>query len=470
MANYATIRETFSSGTRTIPKLGTINLAMRTCPFQPTINAVKDRPRFFGNDAVGNYFGLNGYYGSIPCWLPFTSNYFSCYQASTFFVFAGGLFDTDALLSNPFQFQPKITSQANAFYYGGELAWPYAYGISPTTQQPSTVSMGPGELFLGQSTTNGNFVNKTTVPWQQITFHSVTGPFAATADRESVDLSEHYCANPLNTLGSNGAALPSTLMKDVLLNKYVQGTSTLTGYAPCGTSREVYAYGANTSSGFVQGAFPIRFLGGGPISSPDPLNPIAPYALPQTVTRITGTPFSWFCATTGSYKMHPNSGNFVLAGIAGATPFYGNSLASWDVSTGTMEAFSFGVIALSDPTDNTAFQVSNLNVQQIPGGGFLLWNSSAMNSKMWLIAADFSGYYTINLAGLVGSQTNVSADRIGVDQNGILYFLNYTGLSGGTFVSMQYSGPGTTVIPISLPSLTHLSVACDTFTTEPWAG
>lgn len=469
MALYPTIQETFASPIRTIPKRGVLSLSMRTCPFQPTVNSIKGRPRFFGNDGVGNYFGLNGYYGTVPCWLPFGKN-FTPYQSSTFFIFEGGLFDSDALLSNPFSLQPKITSLANSFYYGGELAWPYTYGVSPASNQPTTVSMGPGKLFLGQSTINGNNINQVGAPWPQITFESVTTKLSGAGEIQQIDLSERYCSNALNTLGSNGLALISTLANDALHNAYTQGISTLTGYAPCGTSRQVYDMTANVSNAFLQGAFPCRYNGGGPISSPDPFNPIAPWSEPLTVTKINGTTYSWFNATSGSYKMHPNQGNFISCGIAGSTPIIGNAFASWDAGTGVLDPFQFMTAALSDPSDNTAFQISNIAAQQVPGGGFLCWNSSTLGSTMWLIAPNFSFYYTIQLAGLVGNLTNVTQDRIGVDQNGILYFLNYSGFSGGTFVNMQYSGRGTTVIPLALPPLTRIGVACDTFRSEPWQG
>lgn len=432
----------YAPASRTVQKLGTLNLTMGKCPFQFQTTDEKTNPAFFGaTDGTSHYYGLMGYYRSIPSWRRIGGNY-ACYQAAIFNVLGTGIYETVMLLDNPFRFAPYALASTdelqNPSIASQAFAVPGFSGIY-TSNANNLNTSGANEYFqvIKRSCINNNPINPVTrvLPFNASELATTASPAASQIQANPVRkflvqddfLQERLVDINFRTFRdlNNNSLNCETLWGDY------QGDGVFPSY------NTVYKWGNDR----CVDAF----------AADNPGNP-------QTVFEVN--------------KVNPVTGNAFSAGryapVTGPTingVFSSNVFASGNQAPGIQDTwFTYSALSLSDSADQALWEtgIYHASAFQMPGGGFLCFTTVGADNILngFILNDACTSYYRLNLSIPSGAPTPSVSGQFGVDLNGNLYMINPMNSSSPV---LYWTGGGILKINIALASLPRWGVSCQPF-------
>lgn len=448
---------------RVIPYLGSYTLKLTRSSASFNLTATKKGPRFFGMDGTGGYFGLGGYYRSYPCWAnwnnAFPANVFGLmpsypYQMGLFTTNSTGIFDVSYLLSNPFQYSAQLTDTGQT---NGQL--PFAGPNSPTG-----LSAGYAKIWTRTYQNNGPQDYSSKTFWPSVSFAPITGSLVGT---------QHPNVMPL---GSSMALRsgPTFIVYDDLGQDYLLSYSLVIAQ-----SRLMSTTYGGPSSGLTNwgGYFSIAAALSSNSMEPVVVTKRGRNSAVDTIWGISGANAGNVNMST--MKVHPGTGTFIYGGTTLGSPQYPISgMYSGTVFCATHVAGTVATCAtrdyttFSNPTDNTAIQGASqsIQIQQSPGGGFIL-GASSLGNVLYFVYPDLSGYYKITLSTTSPNAINTGSTEVfNLDTNGHFWYLDY-GASGGSAFQNVYSTVGQSLpIFLSNPDVSSFASMCRVPSCFPWDG
>lgn len=427
---------------KVIPRLGTISMGIGKAPFQfaPT-NAVLHSPYFlngsggFTGVSTNGYFGLQFMYGSIPKF-----NVATYAQGALPVQMAGGtinsfgVFEYKALLSNPAVHNtirnwptPNIAGLDTYAPIGRVAVTPNAH-IWPLSPE--------GATDIGESTGLAKYA------FPSILFENISTSFQGAAKFTACGTHNLFIHGTNNGL----------VVWDVAAQTWVPlpYASQNNGYAP-------YNYAANDiwQPGVGWLTVPVVFNGGKSSFIVPGLNNV-------------NTSGGVINPLTGVFFTHNYNGNttWVASGNC-LVPANSNLGLAWDVTS------------LSEPADDALIQGgANAPYQATicPGGNILL-QSNGSPTVFFLIAANLSGYWRINMAAKdSATQAGITnCQQIGMDLNGNIWVIPGNGGGNGTTLPTLYStvNLSRTITWNALQNITFQGIGCKRLfgnMSFPWEG
>lgn len=483
-------------GQMTLKKLGMVYINLQPCPFQFNLTGTKLGPRFFGLDGTGSYFGLTGYYRSIPSWRPFITDYGAGLgttpgqygnmfdQFYGFTLNASGIFDVQKTRSNPFQLHSQIYDMAPQGYQAPYI--PYSKSGSDSyfdwSPQGGGICQGFDRLLTtscvnsggsGQSPAYGLTIVQQELRFNPLSFETVSSPPACSItliDGPDTTMNGTYCMPyPPNAavIWTPSAGIPYLIYDDLFVGHLVDKSEC--GFYACqwvlhadqdspnpGWSN----YRSHSDDAYVLRAHMIynQIIKG--------LRYKVPIVLSVGGAGSYGTSLL-------SAKVDPSTGNCLLIGrLNGFAPspgqntlYGGNILADSPYlypSVTLPNAGWFNRIYLSDPNDQTKIDgpsglLTNANVQQIPDGGWLVGPFNDDTNTGLLIAPDFSGYFGVVMGGITWS---IYPEEYGMSWDGHFFMMNWTGsLYARTYHNLYSTLNGQITVQFYEPLPLHVAAA-----------
>lgn len=448
---------------RTIPYLGSYTLKLTRSTASFNLTATKKGPRFFGMDGTGGYFGLGGYYRSYPCWAPwnnaFPASIFGVlpsypYQMGLFTTNSTGIFDVSYLLANPFQYHAQLSDTGQA---AGQL--PFA-GASTT----AALSAGYAKIWSRTYSSNAPQDYSAITQWPSISFANTSGPLSGYQHPNTMPWGSDLALR----LG------PSFIIYDDLGQDYLISYSFINGHSRLIST----TYGGPTGGPTAWGGY----LSIAAALSSNSMEPVVVTkrgrnSAVDTIWGINGA--NPGAVNMSTMKVHPGTGTFLYGGTTLGSPQYPVSgVYSGTVFCATHVAGTVATCAtrdyttFSNPADNTAIQNASqtIQIQQPPGGGFIL-GGSTLGNIVYFVMPDLSGYYKVALSTTSPNAIYTgSTETFNLDINGNFWYLDY-GATGGSSFQNVYSTVGQSP-PIFLtnPDVTSFASMCRVPSCSPWDG
>lgn len=442
-------------------------------------------PRFYGREQTGTLFGAAGYYRSIPVWKSGNAGILYPYQMAGFQVNAGYSYDVDGTLPNPFLYQPT----PSASQYVGSLA-------TATSDGTACGSMGAGSLSLNSAYLNTTLNRTFFIASYQAEIPNLVQKdtkFRFSARQQIQQLSVGFGCLPINNFGlvDTGPSPSFLLENDFGLDYLYQfgGVDETSNYPPDFSFQP--CIGPPTVRYFYNGIAQDYYPTSDNRNQYDSENPDSSYCLPRYYQLADGSVqavyngknnFSGsFAGDNLVFKVDAGTGNYIRLfssknPIAGICWYGGNVWCSTDI-LGNITTKEQLALSLEDMTDNGLFQSALINngetsIQQIPGGGFLIFDFYNYPGVMFLVSRDLRRYVRVNISGWNEGFGYPQVETMTMDASGFFNFLQY-GTNYATFEQGLYSGPGKTIISLSgtnLSPVSSWSTICrsDDTCSEPW--
>jgi hypothetical protein len=423
------------NSTLTLLNLGAITVNMQTCPFQPPISTNYHGPRFFGNDGTGAFWGIQGFYRTIPCWRGQNTIRPVPYQAYTFSLSASGFFINSYFNQPPFTYTAALSATAITV---GQLTVPSnnnpsdAYNATPGLEAIYLTNNIADNIAYSSPNQSPFQSTKYLIQSVPLTFVNTTQGFSA--------LNQSTCY-PILVSGNtayNAAFLPYTLLDDYGAEWLIDRNN---------KSSNLHVGGTNNTYNLYYGWSPYTSMYGAPA--------------PAYITRngVVSWPLAFANFTYTVAKVNPVNGNAIFGASAfltgGSGFFFTNVLGA---NAGNSYTYTFTPLALSNSTDNTNFTYNSASIQQLPGGGWLVICGTGAPYNIFYIPSNMSGYYNVSFSNLP-SNAVLSAETLAVDLNGFFYCLYYSS-STSDFSSMYWSGSLGGNYVFTVPQLQRMNVPC----------